>query len=77
MRGEAALSHDEGVDVVVVGGGPGGYTAAERVAQLEGRVILVEKDRLGGNCLNRGCIPAVALLTSAKMYSLAKMARQF
>lgn len=68
---------DEVVDVVVIGGGPGGYTAADRVAQLEGRVILVEKDRLGGNCLNRGCIPAVALLRSAQIFSLAKMAKQF
>lgn len=68
---------DEVVDVVVIGGGPGGYTAADRVAQLEGRVILVEKDRLGGNCLNRGCIPTVALLRSAQIFSLAKMAKQF
>ena len=68
---------DEVVDVVVIGGGPGGYTAADRVTQLDGRVILVEKDRLGGNCLNRGCIPAVSLLRSAQIFSLAKMAKQF
>jgi len=68
---------DEVVDVIVIGGGPGGYTAAERVAQLDGRVVLVERDLLGGNCLNRGCIPAVALLKSAQMFHLAKAAKQF
>ena len=65
------------MDVVVIGGGPGGYTAAERVAQLDGKVTLVEKDLLGGNCLNRGCIPAVALLRGAQVFMLAKAASQF
>src|SRR5512136_2715844 len=77
MRRKSALSSDGEMDVVVIGGGPGGYTAAERVAQLEGKVTLVEKDLLGGNCLNRGCIPAVALLRGAQVFMLAKAASQF
>jgi len=67
----------EVVDVAVIGGGPGGYTAAERAAQLDGRVILIEKDRLGGNCLNRGCIPVVTLMKTAQILSLARTAKQF
>ena len=51
-------------DVVIVGGGPAGYVAAIRASQLGGKVILVEKDTLGGTCLNRGCIPTKALLHS-------------
>lgn len=49
-------------DVVIIGGGPGGYVAAIRAAQLGGNVTLIEKKRLGGTCLNRGCIPTKALL---------------
>jgi len=53
--------------VVVIGGGPGGYVAAIRAAQLGARVTLVEKDKIGGTCLNRGCIPTKALLSDAKL----------
>ncbi|OGP93410.1 MAG: dihydrolipoyl dehydrogenase [Deltaproteobacteria bacterium RBG_16_48_10] len=53
--------------VVVIGGGPGGYVAAIRAAQLGGRVTLVERDRIGGTCLNRGCIPTKALLSDGKL----------
>jgi dihydrolipoamide dehydrogenase len=53
-------------DVIVIGGGPGGYVAAIRLAQLGADVILVERDKLGGTCLNRGCIPTKALLQSAE-----------
>jgi dihydrolipoamide dehydrogenase len=51
--------------IALIGGGPGGYTAAIRAAQLGARVTLVEKDALGGTCVNRGCIPTKALLQSA------------
>jgi dihydrolipoamide dehydrogenase len=53
--------------VIVIGGGPGGYVAAIRAAQLGARVTLIEKDKIGGTCLNRGCIPTKALLSDAKM----------
>jgi dihydrolipoamide dehydrogenase len=52
--------------VVVIGGGPGGYAAAIRAAQLGARPILIEEDRIGGTCLNRGCIPTKALLSDVK-----------
>ncbi len=58
--------------VVVIGGGPGGYVAAIRAAQLGGEVTLVEKQYLGGTCLNVGCIPTKALLHSADLYEEAK-----
>lgn len=53
--------------VVIVGGGPGGYVAAVRAAQLGAEVWLIEKDRLGGTCLNVGCIPTKAMLQSAHL----------
>ena len=53
--------------VVVIGGGPGGYVAAIRAAQLGSKVTLVEKDKIGGTCLNRGCIPTKSLLSDAKL----------
>ena len=60
-------------DLLVVGGGPGGYSAAIRAAQKGLRTVLVEKDRLGGTCLNRGCIPTKALLDDSRMvYSLRR-----
>jgi len=51
-------------DIVIIGGGPGGYVAAIRAAQLGGRVALVEKERIGGTCLNHGCIPTKTLVRS-------------
>lgn len=54
--------------VLVIGGGPGGYVAAIRAAQLGAKVTLVEADKLGGTCLNRGCMPTKALLHSAEIY---------
>ena len=55
-------------DIVVVGGGPGGYVAAIKAAQLGAKVALIEKQAIGGVCLNWGCIPTKALLKSAKVY---------
>ncbi|MFC4777480.1 dihydrolipoyl dehydrogenase [Paenibacillus sp. GCM10023252] len=57
------------VDVAILGGGPGGYTAAIRAAQLGKRVAIVEMDKLGGTCLHRGCIPSKSLLRSAEVYA--------
>ena len=54
-------------DVVVLGSGPGGYVAAIRAAQLKLKTALVERDKLGGICLNWGCIPTKALLKSAEV----------
>src|SRR5690348_18054844 len=59
-------------DVVVIGGGPGGYVAALRAAQLGAKTAIVEKDRMGGTCLVRGCIPTKALLQSSELYTQAK-----
>ena len=55
-------------DLAVIGGGPGGYTAAEAAAKAGLSVVLFEKDRLGGACLNRGCIPTKALLHAAETW---------
>jgi len=59
-------------DVVVIGSGPGGYVAALRAAQLGKRTCVVERDALGGVCLNRGCIPTKALAHAAEVCSLAR-----
>ena len=67
----------DGFDVVVIGGGPGGYVAALRAAQLGARTAIVEKDRMGGTCLVRGCIPTKALLQSSELYTLAKEGASF
>src|ERR1700693_2585630 len=64
-------------DLVIVGGGPGGYVAAIRAAQLGAKTAIVEKDRMGGTCLVRGCIPTKALLQSSELYSLAKGGAEF
>tara|TARA_B000000557_G_scaffold238264_1_gene215642 strand:- start:22814 stop:24193 length:1380 start_codon:yes stop_codon:yes gene_type:complete len=64
-------------DVVVIGGGPGGYVAAIRASQLGKKVALVEKDKLGGICLNWGCIPTKALLKNADVLNLIKKASSY
>ncbi|WP_291842485.1 dihydrolipoyl dehydrogenase [Maricaulis sp.] len=64
-------------DVIVIGGGPGGYVAAIRAAQLGFRTAVVERDNLGGICLNWGCIPTKALLRSAEVYHLMQHAGDF
>jgi len=64
-------------DVVILGGGSGGYAAALRSAQLGKTVALVEKDKLGGTCLHRGCIPTKALLHSAEVADVTKEAAAY
>lgn len=64
-------------DVAIIGGGPGGYTAAIRAAQLGGKVVLIEKDKLGGVCTNYGCIPSKTMLRLAEMTSNIKTAENF
>ena len=68
----AAPAADGSKTVLVVGGGPGGYVAAIRAAQLGAKVTLVEKEHLGGTCLNIGCIPTKCLLHSAELISQIK-----
>jgi|TARA_R110002126_G_scaffold13118_3_gene56515 dihydrolipoamide dehydrogenase len=68
---------DKSFDVVVIGGGPGGYVAAIRAAQLGMKVAVVEANHLGGICLNWGCIPTKALLRCAEMYQNMKHAEDF
>lgn len=66
-----------GYDVVVIGSGVAGYSAAIRLAQLGAKVCIVEKDVIGGTCLNRGCIPTKALLSSVALLSSIKKAWEF
>ncbi|MBI4215861.1 MAG: dihydrolipoyl dehydrogenase [Chloroflexi bacterium] len=64
-------------DITIIGGGPGGYVGAIRASQLGARVALVEKDRLGGTCLNRGCIPTKALAKAVEVLAEAKHAAEY
>ncbi len=64
-------------DVVIIGGGPGGYVAAIRAAQLGKSVAIVEKEKLGGTCLNWGCIPTKALLKSAEKFQSIQHSEEF
>ncbi|MEY4451862.1 MAG: hypothetical protein RLZZ380_983 [Actinomycetota bacterium] len=68
---------DHNFDIVILGGGSGGYAAALRAAQLGKNVALIEKDKLGGTCLHRGCIPTKALLHSAEVADVTREAGQF
>ncbi len=68
---------DTQFDVVVVGGGPGGYTAAIRASQLGLKTAVVERENFGGICLNWGCIPTKALLRTAEVYHLMQRAKGF
>src|SRR5712671_341149 len=65
------------LDLVVIGGGPGGYVAAIRAAQLGMKTALVERDQLGGICLNWGCIPTKALLRASEIHHLLHNLDQF
>src|ERR671924_206664 len=64
-------------DIVVIGGGPGGYVAALRAAHLGAKTAIIEKDRLGGTCLVRGCIPTKALLQSSELYHVLQRGKEF
>ena len=65
------------VDIAILGGGPAGYVAAIRAAQLGAKVVLIEKSELGGVCLNVGCIPTKALLKAAEIASSITKSREF
>ena len=63
------------VDIVIIGSGPAGYISALKAAKMDKKVVLIEKDLLGGTCLNRGCIPTKSLLhTTKEYYDLFKLA---
>lgn len=64
-------------DITIIGGGMGGYVAAIYASHLGAKVVLVEKDKIGGTCLNRGCIPTKALVTSVEALEQAKRAADF
>ena len=68
---------DQGFDVIVIGAGPGGYVAAIRAAQLGKKVVIIERENLGGICLNWGCIPTKAMLRSAEVFHLMHRAKEF
>ncbi|MEL6678019.1 MAG: FAD-dependent oxidoreductase, partial [Pseudomonadota bacterium] len=67
----------EQFDVVVIGAGPGGYVAAIRAAQLGLKAAVVEREHLGGICLNWGCIPTKAMLRSSEVFHLMHRAKEF
>ncbi|MEM1587849.1 MAG: dihydrolipoyl dehydrogenase [Candidatus Bathyarchaeia archaeon] len=67
----------ERVNVAVLGGGPGGYVAAVRASQLGGKVALIEHEKLGGTCVNKGCIPTKALLETVKVYNFLRKSNEF
>ena len=64
-------------DLVILGGGSGGYAAAFRASELGLNVVLIEKDKVGGTCLHRGCIPTKALLHAGEVADLAREGEQF
>ncbi|MFZ1474238.1 MAG: FAD-dependent oxidoreductase, partial [Anaerolineae bacterium] len=64
-------------DVVVLGGGPGGYVAAIRASQLGQKTALIESEALGGVCLNWGCIPSKALLKNAEVVNTLQRGKEF
>src|SRR5580698_4628827 len=59
-------------DAIVIGGGPGGYACAIRLGQLKQKVLCVEKEEVGGVCLNWGCVPSKALIATSHTYEKAK-----
>ena len=63
-------------DIAVIGGGPGGYSAAIKAAQMKARVVVFEQEKLGGTCLNVGCIPTKCLLEKAAFIEKIKINTQ-
>ncbi len=59
-------------DIAILGGGPGGYVAAIRAGQLGFKTVVIDKDNLGGICLNWGCIPTKSLIKNAEIYDVVK-----
>ena len=68
---------DTSFDVIIIGSGPGGYVTAIRAAQLGFKTAIVEREYLGGICLNWGCIPTKALLRSAEIYHYMQHAKDY
>src|ERR1700756_4204653 len=68
---------DQSFDLIALGGGPGGYVAAIRASQLGLKTAIVEREHLGGICLNWGCIPTKALLRSAEILHYAQHAKDY
>lgn len=68
---------DNRYDLIVIGAGPGGYVAAERAGAKGKKAVLIEKEHLGGVCLNRGCIPSKTLLYSAKLFTQAQHSQAY
>jgi dihydrolipoamide dehydrogenase len=64
-------------DVIIIGGGPAGYAAAIRLSQLGRKATVIEKEALGGTCLNRGCIPTMVLAKAAELLEQAKASKDF
>src|SRR5690349_22396361 len=79
MHGGRDVANDASTvfDVVILGGGSGGYAAALRSAELGKSVALIEKDKVGGTCLHRGCIPTKALLHAGEIADGARESAQF
>ena len=68
---------DTNFDVIIIGAGPGGYVTAIRASQLGMKTAIIEKEHLGGICLNWGCIPTKALLRTAEIYNFIKHAAEY
>src|SRR5882724_5543455 len=68
---------DQSFDIIIIGAGPGGYVAAIRASQLGFKTAIVERDYLGGICLNWGCIPTKALLRSAEVFHYLQHAKDY